>query len=119
MPIAIRMIPTMPAGFTKRRQLERPAAGDQVDDQNNDRDDQQQMDQGAAELTDETEKPENQENNEDSPEHMFSFWVGFFCFVRGAAGALKVFQIPGGNFKRHRPAGPQENKLLAACGRKD
>jgi hypothetical protein len=77
------------------------------------------MDQGAAELTDETEKPENQENDEDSPEHMFSFWVGFFCFVRGAVGALKVFQNPRGIFRSGRPVGGRGNKLLAACSRKD
>ena len=73
MPIAIRMIPTIPAGFTERQQLERLAARDQVDDQDDNGDDEEEVDQRAAELPDETEEPENQENNENSPEHMFSF----------------------------------------------
>ena len=66
------------------------------------------MDERTAEVTDETEEPENQENDEDSPEHMFSFWVGFPSFVRGAAAALIDFKNPGGIFRRWRPAGSKQ-----------
>lgn len=35
------------------------------------------MDQRAAKMTDEAEKPENQQNNKDSPEHKVSFGLKF------------------------------------------
>lgn len=80
MPIAIRMIPTIPAGFTNGKWLERPSARNQVHDQDDDRDDEQQVNERAAEVADETEKPENQQNNKDSPQHKFSF--GWFTLLR-------------------------------------
>jgi hypothetical protein len=104
MPIAIRMIPTIPAGFTERQELERTAAGNQINDQHHDRDDKQQMDERAAELTDETEEPENQENNEDSPEHMFSF--GLVSLASCAEPQVRLFfQNRSGIFRQRRPVG--------------
>src|SRR2546423_7743532 len=61
--------PENSSGLHKRRTLERAPSGDQVHDQNNDRDDEQQMDKRATEMTDESEQPKNQQHNEDSPEH--------------------------------------------------
>ncbi len=49
------------------------------------------MDELAAEMADEAEKPENQQNNKDSPEHKVSFGLSFFCFVCGGPAALMDF----------------------------
>ena len=76
------------------------------------------MDQRAAEMADETEEPENQENNEDSPEHIFSFWVGFLSFVRGTADALKDFQNPSGIFRRHPPVELKQTNYWRPAGEK-
>ena len=73
MPIAIRMIPTIPAGFTVRGSLQSPPARNQIHDQDNDGDDEEQVNERAAEVTDETEEPENEQNNKDSPQHKVSF----------------------------------------------
>jgi hypothetical protein len=45
----------------------------QVNDQNNDRNHEQQMDQSAAHVTEKTEKPQNDENYKYSPQHRFYF----------------------------------------------
>jgi len=45
----------------------------QVNDQDNDRDHEQQMDQRAANMTEKPEKPENNENHKYSPQHRFDF----------------------------------------------
>jgi hypothetical protein len=87
------MIPTIPVGFISRRRLHAASARDQIDDKDDYRDDEQQMDEPAAKMTDEAEKPENQNNNEDSPEHKISFGLSFFCFVRRPTVALKDFSI--------------------------
>jgi hypothetical protein len=71
--------------------LEATSARNQINDQDHDCDNQDQMDELAAEMTDEAEKPENQQNNKDSPEHKVSFGLSFYCFVRGGAGALMDF----------------------------
>jgi hypothetical protein len=51
------------------------------------------VNQGAAEVTDESEEPENQENNEDSPEHMFSFGLVSFSSRAEAQVRLSIFQF--------------------------
>src|SRR5438876_8943079 len=91
MPIAIRMIPTIPAGFTNAGALERAPSGDQVHDQDDDRHDEEQMDERPDVNHGETEQPENQQNDEDSPKHMFSFeWVYFSSRVKVQL-RLKIF----------------------------
>jgi hypothetical protein len=45
----------------------------QVNDQDNDRNYEQQMDQSAAHMSEKTEKPENDENHKYSPQHRFYF----------------------------------------------
>ena len=52
---------------------ERPSALNQVNDQDNDRNHEQQMDQSTAHVTEKTEKPENDENHKYSPQHRFYF----------------------------------------------
>src|SRR6266404_1132538 len=99
MPIAIRTIPTIPAGLTKPAALERAPSGDQIHDQDDDRDDEEQVNQGTTEMTDETEEPENQEHHEDSPKHMFSFELVSFASRVGARVRLTFLKIPPGSFK--------------------
>ena len=76
------------------------------------------MDERAAELSDETEEPQNQENDEDSPEHMFSFWLVSFASCAEPLVRLKFFEIDW-HFRGTTPAEAEANKLLAAWGRKD
>jgi hypothetical protein len=52
---------------------ERPSPLNQVNDQDNDRNHEQQMDQSSAHMTEKTEKPENDENYKYSPQHRFYF----------------------------------------------
>jgi hypothetical protein len=75
------------------------------------------VDEPAAKMADESEKPENQKNNKDSPEHMVSFGLSFFCFVRGAVGALKDFSISQ-TFGDGTAFCINSNKVLAAEVRK-
>jgi hypothetical protein len=68
--------PEDPAGLHEiEPRLERTSARDQIDDQDDDRNDEQQMDELAAKMTHEAEKPENQQNYKDGPEHKVSFLV--------------------------------------------
>jgi len=43
----------------------------QVNDQDNDRDHEQQMDQSAADVAEKTQKPQNDENHKYGPQHRF------------------------------------------------
>ena len=53
--------------------LKSSPALNQVNDQDNDRNHEQQMDQSTAHVTEKTEKPENDENHKYSPQHRFYF----------------------------------------------
>ena len=69
MPTMIRMMPIIPAGFTARM-LQRSATGDQLDNENDQRDHEQEMNVSAENVEpDKTKKPENQQNNKDGPKH--------------------------------------------------
>jgi hypothetical protein len=81
-------------GFHGEASLERTPARDQINDQDDDRDDEKQMDQRAAEMTDEAEEPENQENDEDSPEHMFFLWLVSLASCAEPRVRLKIFKFP-------------------------
>src|SRR5947207_12770135 len=95
MPIAIRMTPTIPPGFTSAEPLERPPPGDQLDDQDDHRGQEDQVNEIPDGIdVDESQQRENQEHNKDSPEHMFSFELVFLCFVCRASAALKIFEKP-------------------------
>ena len=73
MPTMIRMMPIIPAGFTARM-LQRSATGDQLDNENDQRDHEQEMNVSAENVEpDKTKKPENQQNNKDGPEHKKPF----------------------------------------------
>ena len=62
----------MPVGFMEGGgALQGPPAGNQINNQDDDGDNEQQMDEPAADVADKTEEPENQENNKNSPEHKF------------------------------------------------
>jgi hypothetical protein len=51
----------------------------------------------AAEMSDETEKPQNQQNDKDSPKHMmFSFELVSFSSRAEAQVRLKIFENPVG-----------------------
>jgi len=63
----------IPAGFTARM-LQRSATGDQLDNENDQRDHEQKMNVSAENVeADKTKKPENQQNNKDGPEHKKPF----------------------------------------------
>jgi hypothetical protein len=53
--------------------LEASSALNQVDDQDNDGNYEQEMDQTAANVTDEAKKPEHDQNDNYSPKHGYSF----------------------------------------------
>jgi hypothetical protein len=51
--------------------LQGTSAGDQLDNENHDRDDQKQVNEPAKGVgTNQTEQPENQQNHEDCPKHI-------------------------------------------------
>ena len=67
------MMPTIPAGFTARM-LQRSTAGDQLDNQNDQRDEEQQMNVGAQNVeADKSKQPKNQQNKKDGPKHKNPF----------------------------------------------
>src|SRR6266404_2206699 len=69
MPTTMRIMPTIPAGFTMRM-LQRSATANQLDNEHDQRDEEQQMNVSTENMeADKTEKPENQQNNKDSPKH--------------------------------------------------
>ena len=51
----------------------RPSSGDQVDDQDDERYDQQNVNQGAGNVEAETQQPENEKDDKDCPKHCCSF----------------------------------------------
>jgi len=54
--------------------LQRAPAANQLDNENDQRDQEQQMNVGAENVeADKTEKPKNQQNNKDSPKHKKPF----------------------------------------------
>ena len=58
----------------------------QINDQHNDRDDEQEMDQTAANVTKQTKEPEHEQDNNYSPKHgqSLSVELDFIpCFIRG------------------------------------
>jgi hypothetical protein len=74
MPTMMRMMPIIPAGFTVRM-LQRATAANQLDNQDDHRDHEQEMNVGAENVeTDETEQPKNQQNHKDSPKHKKPFF---------------------------------------------
>ena len=76
MPTTMRIMPTIPAGFTLRM-LQRPATANQLDNEHDQRDEEQQMNVSTENMeADKTEKPENQQNNKDSPKHKKPFVCG-------------------------------------------
>src|SRR6188768_591675 len=62
MPITIRMMPIIPAGFIDST-LKCAASGDQLDNQHHNSDDEQQMNQSTAKVTDESKQPQHQQND--------------------------------------------------------
>src|SRR5438477_12529165 len=65
----MRIMPTIPVGFTAPI-LQRPPAADQLENQNDQRDQEQQMNISAQNVeADKAKQPENQQNNKDSPKH--------------------------------------------------
>jgi hypothetical protein len=54
--------------------LERPPASDQLDYQNNEGDDEQKMNQSAANVADKAQKPEHDQYYNYSPEHKVPFF---------------------------------------------
>ena len=53
--------------------LESSFALDQVDDENDDSNHEQEMDQAAANVAEQTKKPEHQQDDNYSPEHGYPF----------------------------------------------
>jgi|GraSoiStandDraft_1057264.scaffolds.fasta_scaffold151870_2 hypothetical protein len=96
MPTMIRMMPIIPAGFTARM-LQRSATGDQLDNENDQRDHEQKMNVSAENVeADKTKKPENQQNNKDGPEHKKTFRLRLLIMVRFVAGSCAYRKSRGG-----------------------
>jgi hypothetical protein len=77
-----------------REPLNAAAARDQIEDQDDDRDHQEDVNQVAAERDDEpAEKPKNQKNNEDGPEHNISFWLVSLASCAATQARLKIFRL--------------------------
>jgi hypothetical protein len=69
MPTMMRMMPIIPAGFTARM-LQRSPAANQLNNENDQRDHEQQMNVSAENVeADKAKQPKNQQNNKDSPKH--------------------------------------------------
>ena len=70
MPTMIKMIPIIAAGFTPRI-LQGATAADQLQNENDQRDEQQDVNVGAKNVeAHESEQPENEQNNEYCPKHI-------------------------------------------------
>jgi len=68
-PMTMRTMPTITAGFTMRM-LQRSPAANQLDNEDHERDQKQQMNVRAQNMeADKTEQPKNQQDNKDSPKH--------------------------------------------------
>jgi hypothetical protein len=52
-----------------RRALHGTSAGQKVNNEDDQRDDEQKVNQTAADVRDQTQKPENQKNNKNRPKH--------------------------------------------------
>jgi hypothetical protein len=90
MPTMMRMMPIIAAGFTVQM-LQRSTAANQLDNQDDHRDHEQEMNVSAENVeADETQQPKNQQNNKDSPKHKnLSFEV-----------------VTSGSFRRSQPRLP-------------
>ena len=72
-PTTIRMIPTIPAGFTSAM-LQRSPASDQLENENDQRNQEQDMNVSSENVeSDESKQPQNQQNNKNSPKHKNPF----------------------------------------------
>jgi hypothetical protein len=58
---------------SKEKALEPSSALNEIDDQDDDRNYEQEVDQAAANVADEAKKPENDQDDNYSPEHGYSF----------------------------------------------
>jgi hypothetical protein len=78
------MTPTIPAGFTWPI-LQRPTAANQLENENDERDQQQNVNVSAQNVEpNETEQPHNQQNDKDSPKHKKTFELRLLLMVRFA-----------------------------------
>jgi hypothetical protein len=72
-----------------KRSLNPAPAGDEVDDQDDDGQDQQDVDEATHRVgADQAKEPKHQQNNEYCPQHNFSSGLGFPSFVPRRIGAL-------------------------------
>jgi hypothetical protein len=89
--------------------LERAPASDQLDDQNDYRGQEKQVNEIPDGIdVDESQERENQQHNKDSPEHMFSFELVYFASHAVARLRLKIFGNPGALFADARLLGGDE-----------
>ena len=63
------------ARIERKSGLEPSSALNQVNNQDDDRNYEQEVDQAAANMADEAKKPEHDQDDNDSPEHGYSFWL--------------------------------------------
>jgi hypothetical protein len=100
-------------------ELKRPATGDELDDQHDDRREEDQVNEVPDGIdVDESQQSQNQQHNKDSPEHMFSFELVYFASHPAARVRLKDFQLAAVSAPGRRLYGILK-KLLAARIRKD
>jgi hypothetical protein len=51
----------------------------QINNQDDDSDDEQYMNETAADMNEQAEQPKHQQDDNDSPQHGYSFRLGVFC----------------------------------------
>jgi hypothetical protein len=69
--------------------LQRSATGDQLDNENDQRDHEQKMNVSAENVEpDKTQKPKNQQNNKDGPKHIKTFCLRLFKY-----GSFRRWQL--------------------------
>jgi hypothetical protein len=96
MPTMMRMMPIIPAGFTARM-LQRSPAANQLDNENDQRDHEQQVNVSAENVeADKAKQPKNQQNNKDGPKHIKTFRLKLLNMVRFVAGSRAYRKSPGG-----------------------
>jgi hypothetical protein len=78
-----------------RERLERSFPGDQLDDQDDHRGEENQVNEIPDGIdVNESQQREDQQHNKDSPEHMFSFELVYFSSHAEARLRLKIFGWP-------------------------
>src|SRR6266566_9130408 len=93
MPMTMRTMPTIAAGFIGGN-LQRSAALDQIDNQHHNRNDEQDVNESAQRIrANQSKQPEHKQNHEYCPEHKIPFGCVLPFFARDGSVALIGLKI--------------------------